>query len=106
MAGSTQQSTSVQLESALPRVCHQNLLKVYQDVQRNATNITTPLSTHGCLFEAIGLAAFHGLKSAGASFNTHLARCLEHDLEFVCSKGDRDVWMRKAVKESDGSECY
>ena len=37
----------------------QNLLKVYQDVQRNATNITTPLSTHGCLFEAIGLAAFH-----------------------------------------------
>ena len=29
------------------------------DVQRNATNITTPLSTHGYLFEAIGLAAFH-----------------------------------------------
>lgn len=34
----------------------QNLLKVYQDVQRNATNITTLLSEHGCLFEAIGLS--------------------------------------------------
>ena len=50
--------------------------------------------------------SLYGLKSAGASFNAHLARCLEHDLEFVSSKGDRDVWMRTAVKESDGSECY
>ena len=39
----------------------QNLLKVYQDVQRNATNITTPLSAHGYLFEAIGLASMESV---------------------------------------------
>ena len=36
--------------------------------------------------------SLYGLKSAGASFNAHLARCVEHDLEFVRSKGNRDVW--------------
>ena len=50
----------------------------------------------------------HGLKSAGASFGANLARRLEESLKFTRCKGDKDVWMRKATKISDGSvhwEC-
>jgi hypothetical protein len=55
---------------------------------------------------AVVKRSLYGLKSAGASFGANLARCLEEDLKFKRCKGDRDVWMRKATKISDGSEYW
>ena len=41
--------------------------------------------------------ALYGLRSSGKSFHDHLAQVLR-DLGFESSKGDPDVWMRKANK--------
>ena len=46
--------------------------------------------------------ALYGLKSSANAWRSHLARVLEHDLNFVPCKADRDVWMREAERQ-DGS---
>ena len=48
--------------------------------------------------------ALYGLKSSGAAFRSLLAETL-HELEYVPSKADPDVWMRPAVK-TNGFEYY
>ncbi|MGH3053464.1 MAG: reverse transcriptase domain-containing protein, partial [Gaiellaceae bacterium] len=48
--------------------------------------------------------ALYGLKSSGASWHDHLADKLR-DLEFSPSRGDPDVWLRKAAKP-DGMKYY
>ena len=48
--------------------------------------------------------ALYGLKSSGAAFRAKLAGVL-HDLSYVPSKADPDVWIRPAVRPN-GSEYY
>ena len=48
--------------------------------------------------------ALYGLKSSGAAFRAHLGETL-HDLGFVPTSADPDVWRRPAVKP-DGFEYY
>ena len=48
--------------------------------------------------------ALYGLKSSGAAFRAKLAGVL-HDLSYVPSKSDPDVWIRPAVR-TYGSEYY
>jgi hypothetical protein len=48
--------------------------------------------------------ALYGLRSSGAAFRAHLANTL-HDIGFLPSKADPDVWLRPAVKP-DGTEYY
>ena len=48
--------------------------------------------------------ALYGLKSLGAAFRDNLDGVL-HDLLYVPSKADPDVWIRPAVRP-DGSEYY
>lgn len=48
--------------------------------------------------------ALYGLKSSGAAWRAHLASTLS-DIGFQPSRGDRDVWLRPAVKE-DGTRYY
>ena len=48
--------------------------------------------------------ALYGLKSTGAAFRALLADTL-HDLGYVPTKADPDVWLRQADK-SDGFEYY
>ena len=48
--------------------------------------------------------ALYGLKSSGAAFRAKLSGVL-HDLSYVTSKADPDVWIRPAVRP-DGSEYY
>ena len=48
--------------------------------------------------------ALYRLKSSGAAFRAHLAETL-HDLGYLPTKGDPDVWIRPAVKP-DGFEYY
>ena len=48
--------------------------------------------------------ALYGLKSSGAAFRAHLAETL-HDLGYLPTKGDPDVWIRPAIKP-DGFEYY
>ena len=48
--------------------------------------------------------ALYGLKSSGSAFRAKLAGAL-HDLLYVPSKADPDVWIRPAVRPN-GSEYY
>lgn len=48
--------------------------------------------------------ALYGLKSSGAAFRSLLANRL-HEIGYIPTKGDPDVWIRPAVK-SDGFEYY
>jgi hypothetical protein len=54
---------------------------------------------------AVVIRALYGLKSAGVSFCNHLAWCMR-DLLWVPCEADPDVWMRPAVRESDGFEYW
>ena len=48
--------------------------------------------------------ALYGLKGSGAAFRTHLAEKF-HDMGFIPTRADPDVWRRPAVKP-DGFEYY
>jgi len=48
--------------------------------------------------------ALYGGKASGADFWRHLRTCMEH-IGFKPSKGDGDIWMRPAVKDS-GEEYW
>ena len=48
--------------------------------------------------------ALYGLKSSGAAFRAKLAGVL-HDLGYMPTKADPDVWIKTAVKP-DGLEYY
>ena len=48
--------------------------------------------------------ALYGLKSSGAAFRAKLAGVL-HDIGYIPTKADPDVWIRPAVKV-DGTEYY
>ena len=48
--------------------------------------------------------ALYGLKGSGAAFRAHLAEKL-HDIGFIPTRADPDVWRRLAVKP-DGFEYY
>ena len=48
--------------------------------------------------------ALYGLKGSGAAFRAHLAEKL-HDIGFIPTRADPDVWHRPAVKP-DGFEYY
>ena len=47
---------------------------------------------------AIITRALYGLKSAGASFNRHLADCMRH-LGYTPFKADADLWIKKKKRE-------
>ena len=46
--------------------------------------------------------ALNGGKCAGADYWKHMRTCMSH-LGFEPCKADPDLWMRKAVKRSDGT---
>ena len=48
--------------------------------------------------------AMYGLKSAGASFSRHLAKCI-HALGYKSCRADPDLWYKPMVRE-DGFEYY
>ena len=48
------------------------------------------------------MMALYGLKSSGAAFISKLDGVL-HDLSYVPSKADPDVWIRPAIR-TNGSE--
>lgn len=49
--------------------------------------------------------ALYGGKSAGADYWKHMRTCMNH-LGFEPCKADPDLWMRKAIKPSDGTEYW
>ena len=62
-----------------------------------------PLEMQGRI--AIIKRALYGGKTAGSDYWKHMRTCMEH-LGFKSCKGDPDVWMRTAVKPSDGTEYW
>ena len=49
--------------------------------------------------------ALYGGKSSGSDYWNHMRTCIEH-LKFTPCKTDLDVWMRKALKTSNGTEYW
>ena len=49
--------------------------------------------------------ALYGGKKAGSDYWKHMRTCMNH-LGFEPCEADPDVWMRKAIKPSDGSEYW
>ena len=62
-----------------------------------------PLELQGRV--AIIRRALYGGKCAGSDYWKHMRTCMEH-LRFKSCKADPDVWMRPAVKASDGTEYW
>ena len=54
---------------------------------------------------AIIVRAVYGLKSSAAAFRNHLAECMRH-MGYVSCLADPDLWMKPAVRESDGFKHY
>jgi len=54
---------------------------------------------------ALIVRAVYGLKSSAAAFRNHLAECMRH-MGYVSCLADPDLWMKPAVRESDGFEHY
>ena len=47
----------------------------------------------------------HGLKSAGAAFRSHLAKCTEC-LGYESYKTDLDLWLKPEIRPEDGVQYY
>ena len=47
----------------------------------------------------------YGLKSAGATFRSHLARCME-SLGYVSCKVDPNLWLKPKIRPLDGLYYY
>ena len=54
---------------------------------------------------AILVRALYGLKSAGASFRSHLASCMR-DLGYTSCKADPDLWFKATVRPTDQTQYY
>ena len=54
---------------------------------------------------AVIVRAFYGLKSAGAAFRSHLARCMESMGYWSC-KVDPDLWLKPEITLEDGVKYY
>ena len=55
--------------------------------------------------KAIVVRALYGLKSAGASFRSVMADCMQQ-LGFKPCKADPDLWMKPAVRPDDGTSYW
>ena len=49
--------------------------------------------------------ALHGLKSEGAAFRSHLAKCME-SLGYEFSKADLDLWLKQEIRSEDWAQYY
>ena len=54
---------------------------------------------------AIITRALYGFKSAGSSFNRHLADCMRN-MGYTPCKADLDLWMKPSVRPDDGFKYY
>ena len=62
-----------------------------------------PIEYQGCV--AVIKRALYGGKSAGSDYWKHMRTCMDH-IGFSPCMSDPDVWMRKAIKESDGTDYW
>ena len=54
---------------------------------------------------AVMVRALYGLKSAGAAFWSHLAKCMKF-LGYESYKADPDLWLKSEVRLEDGVKYY
>ena len=55
--------------------------------------------------KAIVVQSFYGLKSAGATFWSHLENWLHH-LAFLICPSNLDIWVKPMVRPEDGFDYY
>ena len=54
---------------------------------------------------AVTVRALYGLKSAGAAFRSHLAKCIEF-MGYQSYKADPDLWLRSELRSDNGAKYY
>ena len=54
---------------------------------------------------AVFVRALYGLKLAGASFRSHLAKCMK-SLGYESCKADPDLWLKPEIRPNDGVKYY
>ena len=54
---------------------------------------------------AVIVRALYGIKSAGAAFRSHLAKCME-SLGYWSCKADPEVWLKPEIRPDDGVHYY
>ena len=54
---------------------------------------------------AVIVRALYGLKSAGAAFKSHIARCME-SLGYQSCKTDPNLRIKQDIREEDGIKYY
>ena len=54
---------------------------------------------------AVIVRAIYDLKSAGATFRSHLARCME-SLVYQSCKADPNLWLKPEIRPEDGAKYY
>ena len=54
---------------------------------------------------AVIVRAIYGLKSAGAAFRSHLAKCME-SMGYQSCNSDPDLWFKLDLRPEDGAKCY
>ena len=54
---------------------------------------------------AVIVRALYGLKSTGAVFRSHLAKCME-SLVYLSCKADLDIWLKPEIRPEDGVQYY
>ena len=54
---------------------------------------------------AVIARVLYGIKSAGAAFKSHLARCME-SLGYESCKTDPDLWLQPEIRQEDGVKYY
>jgi hypothetical protein len=73
--------------------------------------LTAPFSEKIAKFGAnagklsIVVLSLYGLKSAGASFQNHVADCMQH-LGWELCVADQDLWMKAEIRPNDGHKYY
>ena len=54
---------------------------------------------------AVIVIALYGLKSAGAAFRSHLAKCME-SMGYQSCKADSDLLLKPELRPEDGAKYY
>ena len=64
-----------------------------------------PESSKDARKTAVNVRALYGLKSAGAAFRSHLAKCMEY-LGYESCKADPDLRLKPEIRPEDGIKYY
>ena len=74
-------------------------------LQKRCPTTLCPEFSNNARKTAMIVGALYGLKSAGAAFRSHCAKCME-SLGYESCKSDSDLWLKPEIWWEDGVQYY